>query len=87
MYLRNIGTDNTYRVSSKEHLKNILQGIIPSDIDSYFYCISNIIHVYYPYAKWLARARAGAGCGDECRNTTTVEDLPFLNLIAYFWIL
>jgi len=33
MYLENIDSDNIYCVSSKEHLKNILQELIPSDIN------------------------------------------------------
>jgi len=33
MYLKNIDADNIYSVSSKEHLRNILQGVIPKDIN------------------------------------------------------
>jgi len=33
MYLKNINADNSYYVSSREHLKNILQEVISNDID------------------------------------------------------
>jgi len=33
MYLEKIDSDNVYCVSSKEHLKNILQEVIPNDMD------------------------------------------------------
>jgi len=33
MYLKNIDADNIYSVSSKEHLKNILQEVIPNDMN------------------------------------------------------
>jgi len=33
MYLKNINADNTYYVSCREHLKNILQEVISDDID------------------------------------------------------
>ena len=33
MYLKNIDTNNIYSVSSKEHLKNILQEVIPNDLN------------------------------------------------------
>jgi len=33
MYLKNIDANNIYSVSSKEHIKNILQEVIPNDIN------------------------------------------------------
>jgi hypothetical protein len=33
MYLKNLNTNNIYFTPSKEHLKNILQEVIPSEMD------------------------------------------------------